>query len=149
MMLTALELADLFSSFKLFRVLTLSRYTLLRMRKKLDAILDVFLEIHRLKQSGEFILDVLLRMQKNKELDFPITNDNIKAVIFDMFSARTDTSSTTIEWAMAELMRNPRVMAKVQIEIREAFKGKKTIEESDVQALKYMKMVNKETLRLL
>ncbi|KAL3625456.1 hypothetical protein CASFOL_030910 [Castilleja foliolosa] len=152
MMLTRLELADLFPSFKLFRVLSLSRYTLLRMQKKLDAILDVFLEEHRLKQSGEFggedILDVLLRMQKNEELDFPIADDNIKAVIFDMFSAGTDTSSTTIDWAMAELMRNPRVMSKVQIEIREAFKGKKTIEESDVQALKYMKIVIKETLRL-
>ncbi|KAL3625447.1 hypothetical protein CASFOL_030901 [Castilleja foliolosa] len=152
-MLTGLDLADLYPSFKLlFRVLSLSQYKLLRMRKKLDAILDVFLEEHRLKQSGEFggedILDVLLRMQKNQELDFPITNDNIKAVIFDMFSAGTDTSSTTIDWAMAELMRNPRVMAKVQIEIREAFKGKTTIEDIDVQALKYMKLVIKETLRL-
>ncbi|KAL3625448.1 hypothetical protein CASFOL_030902 [Castilleja foliolosa] len=151
-MLTGLELADLFPSFMLFRVLSLSRYRLLRMRRRLDAILDVFLEEHRLKQSGEFggedILDVLLRMQKNQELDFPITDDNIKAIIFDMFSAGTGTSSTTMDWAMAELMRNPRVMAKVQIEIREAFKGKTTIEDIDVQALKYMKLVIKETLRL-
>ncbi|KAL3625453.1 hypothetical protein CASFOL_030907 [Castilleja foliolosa] len=152
MMLTGLDLADLYPFFKLFRVLSLSRYRLLRMRKKLDAILDVFLEEHRLKQNGEFggedILDVLLRMQKNEELDFPITDDNIKAVIFDMFSAGTETTSTTIDWAMAELMKNPRVMAKVQTEVREAFKVKTTIEESDVQALTYMKMVIKESLRL-
>ncbi|GFP96420.1 cytochrome p450 71d13 [Phtheirospermum japonicum] len=146
------ELADLFPSSKLLNLLSWNKYKLLSMRRKLDKILDVFLEEHRLKQSGEFggedIIDVLLRMQKNEELEFPITNDNIKAVIFDMFSAGTETSSTTIDWAMAELMRNPRVMAKVQAEVREAFNGKTTIQESDVQALKYLKLVIKETFRL-
>ncbi|GFQ00797.1 cytochrome p450 71d15 [Phtheirospermum japonicum] len=80
------ELADLFPSSKLLHLLSWNKYKLLSMRRKLDEILDVFLEEHRLKQSGEFggedIIDVLLRMQKNKELEFPITNDNIKAVIF-------------------------------------------------------------------
>ncbi|KAL0388198.1 UNVERIFIED_CONTAM: cytochrome [Sesamum radiatum] len=146
------ELADLFPSFKLLHVLSWNKYKLLRMRRKLDTILDVIVDEHKLKQSGEFggedIVDVLLRMQKNGELEFPITNDNIKAVIFDMFSAGTETSSTTIDWAMAELMRNPGVMAKVQAEVRQAFKGKTRVEESDVQALKYLKLVIKETFRL-
>ncbi|KAL0300011.1 UNVERIFIED_CONTAM: cytochrome [Sesamum angustifolium] len=146
------ELADLFPSFKLLHVLSWNKYKLLRMRRKLDTILDVIVDEHKLKQSGEFggedIVDVLLRMQKNGELEFPITNDNIKAVIFDMFSAGTETSSTTIDWAMAELMRNPGVMEKVQAEVRQAFKGKTKVEESDVQALKYLKLVIKETFRL-
>ncbi|KAK4388934.1 Premnaspirodiene oxygenase [Sesamum angolense] len=86
---------------------------------------------------------------RNGESQFPISNDNIKAIIFDMFSAATETSSTTIDLlAMAELMRNPRVMAKVQAEVREAIKGKTTVEESDLQALKYLKLVIKETFRL-
>ncbi|KAK6158808.1 hypothetical protein DH2020_006122 [Rehmannia glutinosa] len=122
------------------------------MKKAVDTILDGIVEEHKIKRSGEFggedIVDVLLRMQKNEELEFPISNDNIKAVIFDMFSAGTETSSTVLDWTMAELIRNPSVMAKVQAEIREAFMGKKTIEENDVQALKYLKLVIKETLRL-
>ncbi|KAG8375474.1 hypothetical protein BUALT_Bualt10G0103600 [Buddleja alternifolia] len=65
------ELADLFPSNKMLN---------------LDKILDAIVEKHKLKQSGEFggedILDVLLRMQNNGELEFPITNDNIKAVVF-------------------------------------------------------------------
>ncbi|KAL0330826.1 UNVERIFIED_CONTAM: cytochrome [Sesamum angustifolium] len=147
------ELADLFPSSKLLHVLCWNKYKLLQMRRKLDAILDDILEEHKLKNSGdvspeEDIVDVLLRMQKNGELQFPISNDNIKGIIFDMFSAATETSSTTIDWAMAELMRNPRVMAKVQAELREAIKGKTTVEESDLQALKYLKLVIKETFRL-
>ncbi|GFQ04362.1 cytochrome p450 71d13 [Phtheirospermum japonicum] len=147
------DVADFFPSSNLLYALSWNRHKLLRMRRKVDAILDGILEEYKLKQSGdqlgsEDILDVLLRMQKNEELEFPITNDTIKAVIFDMFSAGTETSSTLLDWTMAELMRNPRVMAKAQADIREAFKGKKTIEESDIHALKYLKLVIKETLRL-
>ena len=36
----------------------------------------------------------------------------------DMFAGGTDTTSLTLEWAMAEMMKNPRVMEKAQAEIR-------------------------------
>ncbi|KAL3618170.1 hypothetical protein CASFOL_038491 [Castilleja foliolosa] len=146
------ELADLFPSFKLLHFLSWNKYKLLNMRSQLDAILDAMLEAHKLKQSGEFggedVVDVLLRVQRNQELQFAITDDNIKAIIFDLFAGATESSSTLVDWAMTELMRNPRVMAKVQAEVREAFKGKKEIEESNVNALKYLKLVIKETFRL-
>ncbi|KAK4490950.1 hypothetical protein RD792_001671 [Penstemon davidsonii] len=146
-------LADFFPSIKLLQVFSWDKYKLLRMRRKLDSILDGIVYEHKLKQSGEFggedVIDALLRLQKSGQYQIPITDDNIKAIIFDMFSAGTETSAATIDWAMAELMRNPRVMAKLQAEVREAFKGKtKLIEESDVQTLKYLRLVIKETLRL-
>ncbi|KAL0312084.1 UNVERIFIED_CONTAM: Premnaspirodiene oxygenase [Sesamum radiatum] len=97
---------------------------------------------------SEDLVDVLLRLKQSGEFEFPIANNNIKAVLFDMFSAGTETSSTTVDWAMAKLMRNPHVMAKAQAEVRETFKGKETMEESDVHALKYLKLVIKETLRM-
>ncbi|XBI62064.1 hypothetical protein VPH35_042755 [Triticum aestivum] len=51
---------------------------------------------------------------------------------------------------MSELMRNPRVMKKLQGQIREAFKGKAVVTEADLQEsnLQYLKMVIKEALRL-
>lgn len=66
----------------------------------------------------------------------------------DIFNAGTGTPSIVIDWTMTELIRNPGIMSKVQAKIREVFKGKETIEESDVQKLKYLKLVLKESLRL-
>ncbi|KAG5579626.1 hypothetical protein H5410_050253 [Solanum commersonii] len=49
---------------------------------------------------------------------------------------------------MAELMKNPQVMEQVQAKVRQAFKGKSMITESEVQQLDYLRLVMKETLRL-
>ncbi|KAL8537034.1 hypothetical protein ACS0TY_012284 [Phlomoides rotata] len=121
------EFADVFPSFKLLHLLSWNRYKRLRMRRKLDAVLDVIVDEHRQKKSGELGGEDILE---------------------DMFTGGTETLTTTYDWAMAELMRNPHVMAKVQSEIRESLEGKTSVEESDVQGLKYLKSVIKETLRL-
>lgn len=68
-----------------------------------------------------------------------------------MFAGGTGTSASAMEWAMSELMTNPKVMSKLQTEIRAAFPaGKQFITETDLRAsdLKYLKFVMKETLRL-
>ncbi|XP_051137798.1 cytochrome P450 71D13-like [Andrographis paniculata] len=152
-MAVGLELPDIFPALSAAaRVLSWNERRLRRLQGKIDGVLDGILEEHRRRRSGEFggedIVDVLVRVKDSGDLQFPITDDHIKAVILDMFSGGTDTSSTTIDWAMAELMRNPSAMAKAQVEVREAFKGKKTIQESDIIGLKYLKLIIKETLRL-
>ncbi|KAF7836090.1 cytochrome P450 71D8-like [Senna tora] len=152
------DLADLFPSLKLIHLITRMEYKLKKMLKKLDRILEKIVNEHKLRKikakegksesEEEDLVDVLLRVQQSGDLKIPITDNNIKAVIWDIFGAGTDTSATVIEWAMSELMRNPRVREKAQAEIREVFKGKKTIHETDMEQLSYLKLVIKETMRL-
>ncbi|CAN6556611.1 unnamed protein product [Malus baccata var. baccata] len=94
-------------------------------------------------------VNVLLAVQKENLAGFPIDTVTIKALILDTFAAGTDTSSTLLEWAMTELLRNPRVMKKLQKEVR-GIVGSKTevLTEDDLVEMHYLKAVIKETLRL-
>ena len=67
-----------------------------------------------------------------------------------MFTASVDTSSVTMVWAMAELIRRPAMLRKVQEEIRAAVGDPKQerVQADDMPKLRYLKMVVKETLRL-
>ncbi|MFS8017027.1 putative geraniol 8-hydroxylase [Helianthus anomalus] len=67
---------------------------------------------------------------------------------FDLFVAGTDTTSITVEWAMAELLRKPHIMTKAKEELEKLI-GKGTIvKEDDVSRLPYVSCIVKEVLRL-
>lgn len=65
-----------------------------------------------------------------------------------MFVGGTDTTSTTIEWLMAELLQHPNVMKKVQEEVRSVVGKKSKVDVEDINKMVYLKCVIKETLRL-
>ncbi|KAJ9565340.1 hypothetical protein OSB04_001306 [Centaurea solstitialis] len=143
------DIADIFPSKKFLHHLTGQRAKLTKIHNKQDKVIDSIISDRiqsRSSSSQETLLDVLLRHKD--EAEFGLTSDNVKAVIFDMFGAGTDTSSVVIEWAISELIRCPRVMEKLQAKLREAVKGKERIEEEDIQDLMYLKYVIKETFRL-
>jgi hypothetical protein len=77
-----------------------------------------------------------------------VTVPNYKTILQDIFSAGSETSSTVLVWAMSELAKNPRVMHKAQLEVRNIFKGQDKITEDDLIKLRYLQLVIKETLRL-
>jgi len=62
--------------------------------------------------------------------------------------AGTDTTSYTIERAMAELIHNPHAMSKAKEELEQIIGIGNTIEESDITRLPYLQAIVKETLRL-
>lgn len=66
----------------------------------------------------------------------------------DIFADGSETAAVTLEWPMAELLRNQRVMYKAQAEVQRVFEGKRRIEETDIHKLDHLKLVVKETLRL-
>jgi cytochrome P450 len=65
-----------------------------------------------------------------------------------MFVAGTDTSSTALEWLMAELIKNPRIMKRAQEEVRRVVNKKSKIDVNDINKMDYLKCILKETLRL-
>lgn len=63
--------------------------------------------------------------------------------------AGTETASTTIEWAISELLGNPKTMIKVKAELEEVIgSNNKSLIESDIPKLPYLQAVVKETFRL-
>eukprot|EP00253_Pinus_taeda_P024584 PITA_24584 len=77
-----------------------------------------------------------------------ITRESIKAIIFEMFAGGMETTSTTVEWAMSELLRHPDAMKKLQREIVMVVGEHREVKESDLATMKYLHCVVKETLRL-
>ncbi|XP_062102515.1 cytochrome P450 84A1 [Humulus lupulus] len=77
-----------------------------------------------------------------------LTRDNIKAIIMDVMFGGTETVASAIEWAMAELMKSPEDLKKVQQEIADVVGLDRRLEESDFDKLTLLKCALKETLRL-
>nr|QNS29950.1 cytochrome P450 [Nothapodytes nimmoniana] len=153
------DIPDLFPSFKILHPISGMRSELEKIHPRVDKIFDHLIEEHKIKRNKsmtmnsnevgeEDLVDVLLKLQESGDLEFPITTDSIKAIILDMFTGGTETSSTVMGWAMSEMMRNPRVMKLAQAEVRKCLNGKEKIEEKDIEELNYLKLVIKETLRL-
>ncbi|WOL10560.1 Cytochrome P450 [Canna indica] len=79
---------------------------------------------------------------------FRLTRNNIKAIIMDVMFGGTETVASAIEWAMAELMRSPDDMRRVQEELATVVGLHRKVNEGDLDKLSYLKCVVKETLRL-
>lgn len=80
-------------------------------------------------------------------LDNAFTNDQINHLTAELISAGTDTSTSTIEWAMAELIKNPESMNKVREELAREI-NHDFAKESHLPQLPYLQACVKETLRL-
>ncbi|CAN6200195.1 unnamed protein product [Urochloa humidicola] len=151
----AQSLPDLFPSSRLAMLLSQAPRHFRSQREEMMAFIDTIIHEHQENRVAggdddeEDLLDVLLRIQKEDELDPPLTTENIKAVIIDIFGGSSETSATTLQWIMAELMRNPRVMRKAQDEVRRVLAGEeKIITEDSLNKLHYLPLVIKEALRL-
>ncbi|KAM0044864.1 putative premnaspirodiene oxygenase [Helianthus debilis subsp. tardiflorus] len=82
------DVSDLFPSFKMLHFVTGTRGKLMKIHSKIDKMLDGIISDHQECRAGggraeqnEDLLDVLLRLKDDDGLQFPLTYDNIKAVI--------------------------------------------------------------------
>ncbi|PNX95942.1 cytochrome p450 [Trifolium pratense] len=150
------SLADLFPSIGILQVLTGLRQGIEKLHKEMDEILENVVRNHKQKnletkdkeETGEDLVDVLLKLQKDNDLEHPLSDNVVKATILDIFSAGSDTTFTILEWAMSELIKNPQVMHKAQVEVRGVYNEKGYVDEPNLHKLIYLKSVIKETMRL-
>ncbi|XP_071713317.1 probable (S)-N-methylcoclaurine 3'-hydroxylase isozyme 2 [Rutidosis leptorrhynchoides] len=75
------------------------------------------------------------------------TNRQINPVMEELFAAGTETTSLTIEWFVAELLKNQQVLKKTRDEVMKHINGD-IVHESDLVRLPYLDACFKETLRL-
>lgn len=66
----------------------------------------------------------------------------------DLFIGGTDTLSSTVEWAMTELLRNQEKMEKAKAELQRVIGVNNPLKEDDIFRLPYLRAIVKETFRL-
>ncbi|KAK3440949.1 hypothetical protein EUGRSUZ_B01210 [Eucalyptus grandis] len=94
-------------------------------------------------------LDALLDYEGDgKEGPRKISSQNVNIIILEMFFAGSETTSSTIEWEMAELLRQPESMKKAKDEIDQVVGLTRKLEENDTEKMPFLQAVVKETLRL-
>ncbi|CAN6245322.1 unnamed protein product [Urochloa humidicola] len=95
------------------------------------------------------IMDVVIEKEKEWEaVGGHMDYDAARGLFTDLILGGTDTISSAVEWAMAELLQCPGSMKMVTEELKMVIGSKGQVEESDISQLPYLQAVVKETLRL-
>ncbi|XP_076924030.1 flavonoid 3'-monooxygenase CYP75B137-like [Bidens hawaiensis] len=118
--------------------------------KRFDGIFEMMIEQMR-KMSGDEnkdFLQFLLELKDSGDSNPPFTMVHLKSLLYDMVVGGTDTTSNTIEFALAEMMNQPEILKKAQEELETVVGKDNVVEESHINKLPYLYAIMKETLRL-
>ncbi|XP_076885904.1 parthenolide synthase-like [Bidens hawaiensis] len=123
--------------------------------RNLDAYIQMIVDdhnSHRIEDMSEDEKDFVHRLIELSSMEnasnCQLTKDDMKALIMNVFTGGIDTTVSAMEWAMSEIARSPRVMQKLQTEIRNCTGKIQKVNELDITKMTYLKMVVKEALRL-
>ena len=125
---------------------------------RFDKFLSAFLEEHENNKTNgggnedgkhTSFLSTLISLKNNANgEEGKLTDTEIKALLLNMFSAGTDTSSSTVEWAIAELLRHPKILSQAKQELDSVVGRDRLVTELDLPNLTYLQAIIKETFRL-
>ncbi|KAK9053969.1 hypothetical protein SSX86_025044 [Deinandra increscens subsp. villosa] len=95
------------------------------------------------KTKKDDLLDVFINL-RNPQL----TTDEIKAQILDLMLASSDNVSNNIEWVIAEMLKDPKILKKAINELDLLVGKDRLVQEYDLHNLNYIKACVKEAFRL-
>ncbi|KAF3439694.1 hypothetical protein FNV43_RR17972 [Rhamnella rubrinervis] len=126
------------------------------LKKKFDRFHDYVFDEHKAKAmkengkkdlKGKDMVDLLLRLADDPDLEVKLTYDSVKGFTQDLIAGGTDTSATTVEWAMSELLKQPHLIKKATDELDTVIGRERWVEEKDMARLPYIEAIIKETMR--
>ncbi|XP_058217646.1 cytochrome P450 71D11-like [Rhododendron vialii] len=138
------NVADLYPSMEWLHNVNGPRSKLVKIHEAADRIMGIMVNEHKMRRASgkgredDDLVDALLEYHDCGSNEFSLTFNNIKAVILDIFTAGGKTTAGTVDWAMSEMMKNPRIMQKAQDEVRHVFDGKGNVDETGPGELKYL-----------
>lgn len=112
--------------------------------------LNAHLRNHAEADESDFIHAYIRQIHKHAQGDQPETTvnaDNLLSVIDDLFNAGTETTTTTIRWAVVFLTRNPHVQDKCFAEIQRVVGTGRAPSTRDKPELTYVEATIMEVLR--
>lgn len=92
-------------------------------------------------------VDTLLDLQLPEEENRKLTEKEIVSLSSEFLNAGTDTTSTALQWIMANMVKYPHVQEKLFMEIKGVIMGEERVKEDDLQKIPYLKAVILEGLR--
>ncbi|XP_012470102.1 cytochrome P450 89A2 [Gossypium raimondii] len=101
------------------------------------------------KKSDDYVLayvDTLLDLELPEEKR-KLTEGEIFSLASEFLNAGTDTTSTALQWVMANLVKYPHIQDKLFLEIKGVVGDGEEIKEDDLQKMPYLKAVILEGLR--
>ncbi|KAJ8762617.1 hypothetical protein K2173_008056 [Erythroxylum novogranatense] len=135
---------------------------MIRVMKKVDAFVQHLVNEQRKKraesslvvsgsnsidrESGRTLIDAMLSLQETQPELYP--DEDVKGVIMEMLTAGSETSATTMDWAMSLLLNNPEAMQKTVADIEAVVGLRRLMDETTLPNLNYLQNVIKETFRL-
>ncbi|KAI3464296.1 hypothetical protein Pfo_020959 [Paulownia fortunei] len=122
--------------------------------KKFDRFHNYVIDDHQARRAAEKdfipkdVVDVLLQLAEDTNLDVKLTRDCIKGLLQDLLAGGTDTSATSLEWAIHEVLKHPRVIEKAKEELDRVIGRNRWVEENDFSQLPYIDAIIMESMRL-
>ncbi|XP_021716065.1 cytochrome P450 71A1-like [Chenopodium quinoa] len=123
--------------------------------KTLDRFMEHVLDEHNARREKEKenwepkdMVDVLLQLADDPNNEVKLGRVGVKAFCQDLIAGGAESSTITVEWAIAELIRRPDIIEKASEELDRVIGKERWVQEKDLQNLPYIRAIVKETMRL-